>query len=125
VNEESYCAYCRSPRHLLAAGLERDHIFPLSKGGDSHAENLCWACHKCNQHKAAKLAAVDSISGEVVPLFHPNLQRWDEHFSFSEGGAMIIGTSAIGRATVQALKMNRPEMQALRFNWQDIGWKPL
>lgn len=37
---------------------------------------------------------------------------------------MIIGVTATGRATAQALKMNRPEMQALRLNWQEIGWVP-
>jgi hypothetical protein len=124
MSSESSCAYCRSPRWLLAAGLERDHIIPASKGGDNSPENICWACHKCNQFKGAKLSIVDPKTEDLVPLFHPNLQNWHDHFRFSDDGSTIVGLTSIGRATILALRMNRPEMIALRMNWQELGWKP-
>jgi len=124
MSQEPCCAYCHSPCRFLAAGLENDHVIPLSKGGVNAAENICQACHKCNQFKAAKLSAPDPITKESAQLFHPNLQAWHDHFFFSEGGSIIIGLTPNGRATVDALKMNRPEMIALRLNWQQLGWKP-
>lgn len=124
MSEEPCCSYCRSPRRFLAAGLEKDHIVPLSKGGADTAKNVCWACHKCNQFKAAKLSAVDPATGNSLSLFHPNLENWRDHFTFSEDGSFISGLTPTGRATVEALKLNRPEMIALRLNWQELGWKP-
>jgi hypothetical protein len=124
MSPDTCCAYCHSPRQFLAAGLERDHIIPLSKGGTNTAENICWACHKCNQFKAAKLLVSDPTTEDAVPLFHPNLQIWRDHFAFSEDSATIIGLTPTGRATVHALKINRPELIALRLNWQELGWKP-
>lgn len=124
MSPDSFCAYCHSPQQLLAAGLEKDHIIPLSKGGANVPDNICRACHKCNQFKAAKLSAPDPTTGNLVPLFHPVLQNWQDHFIFSKEGAVILGRTPTGRATIQALKMNRPEMIALRLNWQELGWKP-
>jgi len=124
MNPNTCCAYCHSPRYLLEAGLEKDHIIPISKGGTSIAENICWACHKCNQYKAAKFLVPDPATGESIPIYHPNLKNWRDHFAFSENGAKIIGLTPTGRATVQALKMNRSEMMSLRLNWLEIGWKP-
>jgi len=47
-----------------------------------------------------------------VPLFHPRRDRWSEHFLFE--GVRIVGTSAIGRATVQVLAMNDARRQEVR-----------
>jgi hypothetical protein len=118
-----YCAYCHSPSRFLAAGLEKDHIIPISKGGTNASENLCWACHKCNQFKAAKFLVSDPATGESVPIFHPNLETWQDHFTFSAEGS-IVGLTPTGRATIQALKMNRSEMITLRLNWLEFGWQP-
>ena len=39
-----------------------------------------------------------------VRLFHPRQDRWDEHFE--RNGVLIVGRTAVGRATVGLLKMN-------------------
>lgn len=44
------CVYCGSTPERL----ECDHIFPLSKGGLSHPENLATSCVQCNRSKGAK-----------------------------------------------------------------------
>lgn len=51
------CAYCgEAPERL-----EMDHIVPVSRGGETVAENLTPACGGCNRSKADKL--VDEWGG--------------------------------------------------------------
>lgn len=52
-------------------------------------------------HEALQRAiAVDTATGDWVPIFDPRHQIWREHFAWSEGGELIIGMTATGRATV-------------------------
>lgn len=43
------CAYCGG-----SGDLERDHVVPLSKGGDTTASNIAPACETCNRSKSNK-----------------------------------------------------------------------
>jgi hypothetical protein len=122
MNGNAVCAYCQSPQILLVSDLEKDHITPKSRGGTDDPANICLACHKCNQHKAAKIDAIDPASGLRVPLFDPGRQIWSEHFRFSNDGSKILGLTATGRATIEALRMNRPLMINLRLKWRELGW---
>jgi hypothetical protein len=63
-------------------------------------ENLALACAICNGNKGPNLASIDPLSGEIVPLFNPRTQNWNDHFEIH--GAEIIGRIAIGRATAIA-----------------------
>jgi hypothetical protein len=47
-------------------------------------------------------------------LFNPRRQLWKQHFSWSEDFLQIIGRTPTGRATVEALHLNRPELVNLR-----------
>lgn len=42
-----FCFYCQ----IKIKSVHIDHIYPLSKGGDSHISNLTASCHKCNAYK--------------------------------------------------------------------------
>lgn len=102
-----------------------DHIMPKSKGGALLDEgNLCLACERCNVYKSNQTHARDPQTGRRVPLFHPRRQRWARHFRWSEDGAHIVGLTACGRATVDALQMNHPEIVRARRNWVAVGWHP-
>lgn len=118
------CAYCHSLTAITGARLVIDHIIPEAAGGETTQENLCVACHSCNEFKGAKTEAEDPLTGERVPLFHPRRHRWNDHFSWSEDGTMIIGLSAVGRATVQALNMNHLDVVEARRRWVRVGWHP-
>lgn len=59
-----------------------------------------------------------------VPLFHPRNQQWATHFNWSQDGSEIIGRTAIGRATIAALKMNHLEIVEARRRWASVGWHP-
>ncbi len=54
----------------------------------------------------------DPETGEVVPIFNPRQQIWKEHFGWK--GVEVLGLTAVGRATINALSLNRPIMLAIR-----------
>jgi hypothetical protein len=122
--DEGNCAYCRTPERLTVVTFEIDHITPTSTGGASTLENLCLSCPTCNRFKSTFQSALDPETGQTVSLFHPRQQDWVKHFTWSEDGARIIGLTATGRATVEALKLNRPRMARLRRLWLRIGEHP-
>ncbi len=102
------CAYCHTSQRVVGPFLEIDHILPEAHGGTADEENLCLACPMCNSHKADKHEALDPESGQLVPLFNPRQDKWREHFEWVEEATVIQGKTSIGRATVEALRMNLP-----------------
>ena len=49
---------------------------------------------------------IDPVDGNEVRLFHPRKDNWQNHFAWSDDSSQIIGLTAIGRATINTLKMN-------------------
>lgn len=78
----------------------------------------------CNDHKGNRIAATDPSSGEVVRLFDPRRQLWADHFEWSLSGDIILGKTAIGRATIVAGRLNRAEIVDARRCWVIAGWHP-
>lgn len=117
VLDEQRCAYCRSWQELELVPFEIDHIVPGSAGGPTEENNLCLACPSCNRFKAARQYAVDLLTGEIVPLFHPRNQRWSEHFEWAPGTLEVVGRTPTGRATLTLLRLNRPHFLRLRYMW--------
>jgi len=108
------CEYCQSPSDVSSAPFSLDHIFPESLGGTSDEDNLALSCAFCNLTKGDRTHALNPETGLRVALFHPRQQRWSDHFCWSEDFSMIMALTATGRATVAALRLNRPELQNLR-----------
>ena len=118
------CAYCRTVEKLTVAVFELEHIIPRSAGGKTVFENLCLACPTCNRFKANRTAAWDLSTQESVPLFHPQLERWSDHFAWNEDATAIVGLTPTGRATIAALRMNRPQLVRVRRMWVAMGEHP-
>lgn len=121
------CEYCRSPADYSLAAFEVEHILPSVSGGTDDLDNLAWSCPHCNSHKAAAVEAADPDSpeqNELVPLFHPRRDSWNEHFIWSSDSLTIVGTTATGRATVVRLGMNRQEAVNLRHLLAGVGLHP-
>lgn len=118
------CGYCRSSEMLTGMPLEIEHIIPQAAGGPTARENLWLACHRCNEFKADRTQAVDPLTGEPAALFNPRAQRWLEHFSWSPDGAVVIGLTPVGRATVVALQLNNAYVVEARRFWVEAGWHP-
>ena len=111
---EGFCEYCKSPSIYSTEPFCIDHIIPKSKGGTDEIENLCFSCYGCNSHKYNKTESFDTATNNKIPLYNPRKDIWKENFAWSESTLQIIGITPIGRATINALKINRPNIQNLR-----------
>ena len=118
------CAYCLSSEVLSGISLAIDHIVPVSAEGNSEPDNLCLACRSCNEFKGNQQVALDPISGELVSLFNPRQQLWSDHFRWQDEGVRVEGQTAVGRATVEALKLNNSLIVKSRARWVQVGWHP-
>jgi hypothetical protein len=101
------CEYCLLPNTLSFYSHEVDHVIALKHQGRTVAENLAYACWRCNRYKGSDLGSFDPKTADFCFLFNPRQQAWAEHFSFKE--AQILGLSAEGRTTALLLKLNTAE----------------
>lgn len=108
------CEYCLTQAAYSSDPLSAEHIRPRSAGGSNESGNLAAACQGCNNIKFTATDAVDAVTGETVPLFHPREHIWAEHFAWNEDSTLAIGLTPIGRATVERLRLNRPGVVNLR-----------
>lgn len=118
------CGYCLSHQDFVPIVLQVDHILPLHKGGTDNEENLWLLCATCNRAKSDKVLVFDKITQNEVPIFNPRTENWNEHFSWSEDGIEIVSKTAVGRATISALNLNRDLYIIVRRNWVIAGWHP-
>jgi hypothetical protein len=118
------CEYCQSWVEYATQAFDVDHIMPVSRGGASSLDNLAYACSGCNRHKFNHITASDPIVGQEVSLFHPRQEQWNEHFRWNEDYTLVIGVTATGRATVEALHLNREGVVNLRRLLRMIGLHP-
>ena len=86
---------------------------------------LDWKSRVLNQlDDYKKIRSPDPADGKVVPLYNPRTQQWQEHFRWNHDFSRIVRLTAVGRATVQALKLNRPGLINIRNALFIIGWHP-
>lgn len=101
---------------LSQAGQEAtfhiDHVIPRAHGGQTELDNLALACVSCLR-KGARHEVPDPETGKLVRLFNPRRNRWEEHFRWTQA-VILVGLTEIGRATVEALALNRPLILAIR-----------
>lgn len=108
------CEYCHTSEQWQSVPFTIDHILPVSLGGSNDLENLALACFTCNRQKSNQIEALDPHSGKTVPIFNPRQEQWSEHFVWSADKLYIVGRTSIGRATVNALILNRDRIVIIR-----------
>ncbi len=118
------CEYCLALLAYSPQPFVVEHITPTSKDGSDDLENLACACGGCNGIKYNKTHASDPIDGKIVPLFHPRQMLWYEHFIWSSDFLYVIGITDIGRATVDALALNRIGLLNYRRALLKLGAHP-
>ena len=98
--------------------------FHASAGGETVLNNLCLSCPSCNRYKASRQKLLDEDTQQEVSLFHPQKQLWSEHFTWNEDATSILPLSSVGRVTISALKMNRPQLVRVRKMWVKLDEHP-
>ena len=100
-----FCEYCRISERFTLAEHEIDHVIAVKHGGQTVVENLALCCTVCNRFKGSDISSIDPDNGQLTPLFHPRLDRWEDHYEIRDGE--ILGLTATGRVTARLLRMNR------------------
>lgn len=118
------CEYWHTVEAWQYVPFSVDHIQPLKLGGSSEPDNLALACSHCNRQKSDKVNALDPETGEQVNLFNPRQSTWADHFAWSADKLRIIGLTAVGRVTVEALRLNRGRVIRIREADVAIGRHP-
>jgi hypothetical protein len=116
------CEYCLMEESLLVWGCEVDHIVSRKHGGATESSNLALSCARCNRAKGTDIGSVHPESEELVRLFNPRRDRWDEHFRLD--GVRIVGLTLIGQVTVSLLQFNQDERLLERELLQKAGKYP-
>lgn len=119
---KSRCEYCGLSQASQEATFHIDHILPESLGGETDEKNLALACVSCSLRKAARVQIEDPQSGAKVFLFNPRQDAWQNHFIWQ--GDYVSGLTSRGRATIEALQMNRTLALAIRHEQALLGRHP-
>jgi hypothetical protein len=121
---EGYCEYCLCRESYATERFSVEHIIAFAAGGQSTEDNLALACQGCNGAKSDKIFASDSVTGATVSLYHPRRDNWHEHFNWNSDHSMLVGLTPTGRATIEALHLNREGVINLRQAMALVGKHP-
>lgn len=91
-------------------------------GGLSDSSNLALACPSCNLHKGYSISVKSSVNGDVIQLFNPRLDDWNNHFEWDD--YTLVPKSEIGRVTTQAFDLNHERRIRIRRAEQLFGLFP-
>lgn len=89
------CEYCLVPQGDRLYGFEVDHIIALKHHGKNDESNLSYACFLCNRHKGTDVGSYEMGGKEIIPLFNPREDKWEDHFRLAE--VEIVPLTAIGK----------------------------
>ncbi len=105
----SRCEYCQLPEAESEEPFEIEHVIAIKHHGETADHNLAFACMNCNGCKGTNPAGTVPETGELVRLYHPRIDDWEEHFRFDPNG-VISGRTKVGLVTVDVLRMNLPHL---------------
>jgi hypothetical protein len=117
------CEYGRLPEEFVSTPFQLDHIISEKHQGLTTAHNLAWCCLHCNSFKGPNIAGRDEATNHTVRLFNPRTDDWRDHFAWH--GAVLLGRTPIGRATVAVLRINLSYRVALRESLIEEGVYPI
>jgi hypothetical protein len=102
--------------------FEIDHVIPRKHGGLTVESNLALACFYRNRYKGPSIAGFDPQSKVMSRLFDPRQDVWDQHFQWQS--VYLVGITAVGRTTIEVLRLNHPEMLLVREVLREEGVFP-
>jgi len=111
------------PCNFSWLGFEIDHIVARKHQGKTTPGNLALSCAYDNAFKGSNIAGIDLKTGQLTRLFHPRRHKWQRHFYWD--GPVLVGRTAIGRATIAVLAINHPLRVDQRQELMNAGLFPL
>jgi HNH endonuclease len=119
---QSRCEYCRMHQSLQGGTFHVEHILPSSRGGATELENLALTCPSCTLRKSDHTHALDPETRNMVLLYHPRRDRWDDHFAWE--GYYVRARTSVGRATLEHLDFNHARRILIRQAEEKFGLFP-
>jgi len=116
------CEYCQLSQEGQEATFHIDHVIPVAAQGKTSLENLALACVSCSLRKSARLTVVDPETKNVVNIYNPRKDHWNDHFEWRD--VILNGLTSTGRATILALDLNRSLICAIRKEEKARGRHP-
>ncbi|MEM6319476.1 MAG: HNH endonuclease [Bacteroidota bacterium] len=107
IRAKHRCEYCQCRADTALETFEIEHILAVALGGSDALSNLALACRGCNSRKAMRVWIIDKITQQKIALFNPRKDKWKVHFEWSTDFLQVIGKTATGKITVEALQLNR------------------
>ena len=107
------CEYCRLPEAPSDLPFPVDHVIAREHQGKTTLDNLALARPRSNAHKGPNIATVEWPVRELIPLYHPRQERWEDHFKWD--GPVIVGLTKVGRGTARLFDMNSERRVATRL----------
>ena len=99
-----------------------DHVRARKHRGTSGLNNVALSCLPCNAYKGPNVAGYDPQLNRLQRLFNPRLDDWHDHFEWD--GLVLVGTTAIGRTTIEVLRINAADRVAHRLLLIEAGVFP-
>ena len=118
------CEYCHLPQDATPfLKFHIEHVIAKQHTPDDDnpddLKRLALSCDRCNLFKGPNLSSIDPDSGEIVNLFNPRTDNWNDHFEIC--GGKIVGLTPKGRASARLLNMNDSRRVDLREQWLEEG----
>lgn len=116
------CEYCQMRQEFDVRPFQLDHIRAQKHRGVAAVTNFALSCLPCNACKGPNAAGFDPQTNRLHRLYNPRLDHWDDHFVWR--GAVLRGKTAIGRTTIDVLRINAADRVAHRQLLIDAGLFP-
>jgi hypothetical protein len=105
------CEYCHLPQDATPfITFHIEHVIAKQHTPDDDNLNdlkrLGIACDRCNLFKGPNLSSIDPNSGEIVNLFNPRTDNWNDHFAVL--GAKDYWANSNGPRDCKATQHERP-----------------
>ncbi len=110
------------PQSCTLLPHEVDHIRAQKHKGPTRTENLCWPCALCNSYKGSDVSAYVPGTEELVRLFNPRTDVWEDHFEWMD--SQLLGKTPIAQATLELLQINKDSRVVLRRMLMDLALFP-
>jgi HNH endonuclease len=101
------CEYCHLPDTSTTLPFQIDHISAEKHAGLTILANLAYCCLHGNAIKGPNIARVDQETQEVVRLFHPRQDRWEEQRFDRRSSLRAYSHHERGTPAAEALRLGQ------------------